>query len=61
MGPRLSTCVVGGWWGRQHSLRGALERGVAEFGGKALGEGVWAGFRPSTVEGVSKGVSECHM
>ena len=29
-----------------------------EFPGKALGEGVWVGFRPSALEGVSEGVSE---
>ena len=36
-----------------------MECGVPEFGGKALGEGVWAGFRPIVLEGVSEGVSEC--
>ena len=25
-----------------------------EFGGKVLGEGVWVGFRPSALEGVSE-------
>ena len=35
------------------------ECGVPGFGGRALGEGVWVGFRPSTLEGVSEGVSEC--
>ena len=38
---------------------GPLECGVPEFAGKALGEGVWVGFRPSTLEGVSEGVSKC--
>ena len=33
------------------SKGGPLECGVPEFGGKALGEGVWIGFRPSTVGG----------
>ena len=31
-----------------------MECVVPEFGGKALGEGVWVGFRPSTMEGVSE-------
>ena len=31
---------------------GPLESGVQEFGGKALSEGVWVGFRPSSLEGV---------
>ena len=31
-----------------------MECGVPEFGGRALGEGVWVGFRPSTLEGVSE-------
>ena len=34
---------------------GPLQCGVLEFGGKALGEGVWVGFRPSALEGVSEG------
>ena len=38
---------------------GPLECGVAEFGGRALSEGVWVGLRPSTLEGVSEGLSEC--
>ena len=29
-----------------------------EFGGRALSEGVWAGFRPIVLEGVSEGVSQ---
>ena len=33
---------------------GPLECGVPEFGGKALGEGVWVGFRPSSLDGVSE-------
>ena len=33
--------------------------GVLEFGGRALSEGVWVGFRSSVLEGVSEGVSEC--
>ena len=35
------------------SKQGPLECGVPEFGGKALGEGVWLGFMPSVLEGVS--------
>ena len=31
------------------------ECGALEFGGKALGEGVWVGFRPSTVGGGLRG------
>ena len=38
---------------------GPLECGVPEFGGRALGEGVWVGLRPSSLEGVSERVSEC--
>ena len=38
---------------------GSLECGVPEFGGRALSEGVWVGFRPSVLEGFSEGVSEC--
>ena len=34
------------------------ECGLPEFGGKGLGEGVWAGFMPSVVAG---GVLECHV
>ena len=33
---------------------GPLECGVLEFGGRVLGEGVWMGFRPSALEGVSE-------
>ena len=33
---------------------GPLGCGVPEFGGKALSEGVWVGFRPSSLEGVSE-------
>ena len=33
---------------------GPLECGVPEFGGRALSEDVWAGFRPSPLEGVSE-------
>ena len=36
------------------STGGPLECGVLEFGGKALSEGVWVGFRPSVLEGVSE-------
>ena len=41
------------------SKGGPLECGVLEFGDKALGEGVWVGFRSSALEGVSEGVSQC--
>ena len=34
---------------------GPLECGVPEFGGRTLSEGVWVGFRPSVLEGVSEG------
>ena len=30
-----------------------------EFGDRALSEGVWVGFRPRSLEGVSEGVSKC--
>ena len=33
---------------------GSLECGDPEFGGRALSEGVWGGFRPSALEGVSE-------
>ena len=46
---------------RQHVQGGSLEFGVPEFGGRALGECVWVGFRPSTLEGVSEGVCECEV
>ena len=50
-GPLLRTCIEGA---RQHSKGGPLECGVLEFGGNALSEGVWVGFRPSLLEGVSE-------
>ena len=57
VGPLLRTCM---WEGRgSTSKQGPPECGVLEFGGKALGEGVWVGFRPSALEGVSEGVSNC--
>ena len=31
-----------------------MECGVLEFGGKALSEDVWVGFRPSVLEGISE-------
>ena len=41
--------------GRGSTLKGGpLECGVPEFGGRALSEGVWVGFRPSLLEGVSE-------
>ena len=36
------------------SKGGPLGCGVLEFGGRALSEDVWVGFRPSFLEGVSK-------
>ena len=50
--PLLRTCAqkeTGSTW-----KGGPLECGVPEFGGRALSEGVWVGFRPSALEGVSK-------
>ena len=48
-------CLGPAWKGRGSRSKGEpLECGVLEFGGKALGEGVWVGFRPSALEGVSK-------
>ena len=41
------------------SKGGPLECGVPEFGGWTLSEGVWVGFRPSVLEGVSEGVYKC--
>ena len=41
--------------GRGNTLKGGpLECGVLEFGGRALSEGVWVGFRSSSLEGVSE-------
>ena len=48
-GPLLRTCVQKGR--DSTSKGGSPECVVLEFGGKALGEGVWVGFRPSTVGG----------
>ena len=56
---------LGGWWGERgagpvqkgrgsKSKRGPLECGVQELGGRALSEGVWVGFRPSSLEGFSE-------
>ena len=33
---------------------GPLEHGIPELGGRALREGMWVGFRPSTVGSVSE-------
>ena len=56
----LGLCLGPAQEGRGNTSKdGPLECGVLEFGGKALGEGVWVGFRPSALEGVSEGVSEC--
>ena len=47
-------CLVPAQKGRGSMWKGGpLECGVLEFGGRALSEGVWVGFRPSTLEGVS--------
>ena len=44
------------WKRRSSSSKGASsEFGVRDFGGKALGEGVWLGFRPSAVGGGLRG------
>ena len=52
VGPLLRTCAQKG---RSSRLKGgSLECGVPEFGGRALSEGVWVGFRPSSLEGVSE-------
>ena len=45
--------------GERQSQVEPLDCGVSEFGGRALSEGVCVGFRPSVLEGVSEGVSEC--
>ena len=57
-GPLLRTCTRKG---RGSTSKKGLQSvcGVPEFGGKALGEGVWVGFRPIVLEGVSEQVSEC--
>ena len=34
---------------------GLRECGALEFGGRALGEGVWVGFRPSAIGGGLRG------
>ena len=55
-GPLLRTCQKESgspWKGR------SLACGVPGFGGSALSAGVWVGFRPSAMEGVSEGFSEC--
>ena len=53
-------CLGPAWKGRGSTSKGgSLECAVPEFGGRALGEGMWVEFRPSTLEGVSEGISEC--
>ena len=53
-------CLGPAWKGRGSTWKGGpLECGVPEFGGRTLSEGVWVGFRPSALEGVSEGVSKC--
>ena len=47
MGPGL--CL-----GPAQKVRGPLEWGVPEFGGRSLSESVCVGFRPSSSEGFSK-------
>ena len=47
----LRTCTDGE---RQQWKGGPLECGVLEFGGRALSEVVWVGFRPRWLEGVSE-------
>ena len=47
-------CLGSAQKGRGSTWKGGrLGCGVPEFGGGALSEGVWAGFRPSPLEGVS--------
>ena len=55
-GPLLRTCVEGEW---QHLPRRASGVWGSGVWSKALGEGVWVGFRSSALEGVLEGVSEC--
>ena len=46
-GPLLRTCS---WKARGSTWKGGpLECGVPEFGGRALSEGAWVGFRPSAL------------
>ena len=55
-GPRRCLCLAPGLKGRGSTSKGGpLECGVPEFGGRALGEGVWVGFRPSAVGGGLRG------
>ena len=48
---------LGPAWKQRGSISKGLppERGVPEFGGKALGEGVWVGFSLSAVGGGLRG------
>ena len=59
MGPRLDdiqACLGPAQRGRDRMSKGGpLECGVPEFGGRALGEGVWVGFRPSAFGGGLRG------
>ena len=49
-------CLGHAWKGRCSTWKeGPLECGVPESGCRALSEGVWMGFRPSSWEGVSEG------
>ena len=55
-----SLCLGPAWKGKGSTLKGGpLECGVPVTGGRALSEGVWVGFRPILLEGVTEGVSEC--
>ena len=62
VGPRWVTFKRGAWpllrtcgeEERQHVERRASGVWSSEFGGRALSEGVWVGFRPSSLEGVSE-------
>ena len=47
-GPLLRTCAEGE---RQHVERRASGVWSSEFGGRALGEGVWVGFRSNRLPG----------
>ena len=51
-GPLLRTCVEGK--SQPSTKEGPLECGVPVFRSRALSEGVWVGFRPSVLEGVSE-------
>ena len=55
MSVRQGLCLGPAQKGRGSTWKGGpLECGVPEFGGGALSEGVWVGFRPHWLEGVSE-------